>query len=316
MSAPPPAPPEPPAGTEYRLLDCGHGRRLERFGPVVLDRPAPEATAPRRDGIGLWRAADGRFDRTEALTGVWTWAGRRIDGPPDPWRVRIGPVAFGLRVNDYGHVGLFPEHATLWPWATEQVAALRSRAVETAGPPVRPRVLNLFAYTGGMTLALAAAGAEVTHVDAAQAVVSAARHNAALSGLADAPIRWLTEDAARYVARELRRGRTYDGVILDPPTFGRGPGGETWKLDRDLPGLLAGCVSLLAGPGAFLLLTCHTPEWPASRLADLLEDALAVGGRAGRRRGGGPVEAGPITLAADSGATLPAGQFAFATAPR
>jgi 23S rRNA (cytosine1962-C5)-methyltransferase len=267
---------------QYELLDFGGGRRLERFGPLLLDRPCPACEGLDRAAPELWAAADARFEllgeragRSSVpplgqcggrphLRGTWKLRGEA----GSPWTINHRPLVFDLKRTNFGHVGLFPEQAENWDWLSAEIA-LRSRQL---GRPLK--ILNLFAYTGGATLAAAAAGAEVTHVDAARNIVAWARRNAELSGLAEAPIRWMAEDAMKFARRELRRGNRYDGVVLDPPSYGHGPRGEPWQLDRHLPELLACCAELLAPAPRFVLLTCHTPSYPAERLCEMLAGAL------------------------------------------
>jgi len=231
---------------QYELLDFGAGRKLERFGPWVVDRPSPAAQDHAQKTPELWSQAAARYDRSEGQRGNWLLASEIANA----WQVPCGDFVLELKLTEHGQVGLFPEQAENWNWIVEQVRA--------AAAPIK--VLNLFAYTGGSTLAAAAAGAEVTHVDAAAGVVTWARRNAQLSGLSDAPIRWITEDARKFVRRELKRGRQYDAVILDPPGYGHGPGGEAWKLEEHLGELLAMCDELTAGRRQFVLLTCHSAE--------------------------------------------------------
>lgn len=248
---------------EYELIDFGAARRLERFGGVVVDRPCPTAG----DGLPAvpahWARVDLRFDRANDQSGRWTGRGAECDGSA-PWLARHGELTFELRPTPLGQVGLFPEQATCWDWIAQQVRRVGRGA----------RVLNLFAYTGGSTLAAAAAGAEVVHVDAARPMVAWARRNATRSGLSAAPIRWIVEDAAKFVAREARRGRRYDGLILDPPSYGHGPRGEPWKIERHLDDLLSGCAAILAERPAFVLLTCHSPQLGGERLHDALARSL------------------------------------------
>ncbi len=211
-----------------------------------------------------------------------------------------------LRPTEAGQVGVFPEHAALFPWLLDRLADGGE-----AGPQsttTQPRtVLNLFAYTGMATLALAAGGFAVTHVDAARPTVGWARRNADLSGLADRPVRWIVDDALAFSEREVRRGRTYDGVILDPPSYGHGPGGQTWRIEQDLERLLQVCARLLQ-PSGFLLLTAHTPDlWPG-RLAELVASALD--------RPDGEVERGPLGLETADGRVLELGGFARASRSR
>ena len=243
---------------EYQLLDFGAGRKLERFGPYVLDRPSPAAANAERMRPELWPQAAARYKRT-AEAGGWVREGEIAE----PWTIAAGPLRFELKLTEAGHLGVFVEQAANWAWIAEQV-----RAAE------RPfTVLNLFAYTGGSTLAAAAAGASVVHVDAAANVVAWARRDAAASGLAERPIRWIAEDALRFARRELKRGRQYDAVILDPPAYGHGPRGEPWKLEEHLPELLDLCFALTSARRAFVLLTCHSGEFAAPRvLADSLRE--------------------------------------------
>lgn len=251
---------------QYQLLDFGDGRRLERFGPWVLDRPAPAAELAARRNPSAWQEADARFDRDgEGESGRWTGEHEL----PPRWTIRHAPFSLELKRTEFGHLGVFPEQAGNWDWIGEQVCA--------AGRPVR--VLNLFAYTGASTLAAAAAGAQVTHVDGARNVVAWARQNAGLSGLAEAPIRWIAEDAQKFVRRELKRGNRYDAVILDPPSYGHGPHGEVWRLSKHLPWLLQACGRLTAGQPRFMLLTCHTPGFSPERLRRLLLEAIGDAGQ-------------------------------------
>jgi 23S rRNA (cytosine1962-C5)-methyltransferase len=196
-----------------------------------------------------------------------------------------------LKRTDFGHVGLFPEQAENWDWIAAQVRRVPPSAASAM------KILNLFAYTGGSTLAAAAAGAAVTHVDAARNIVTWARHNADLSGLAEAPVRWITEDAVKFVNREIRRGNRYDALILDPPSYGHGAHGEVWRLAEDLPRLLALCAELTTPRPRFVLLTCHTPGFSPIRLRELLA----------HRFGSAHVDAAPLALVASTGQSLPNG---------
>ncbi|NUQ64965.1 MAG: class I SAM-dependent methyltransferase [Pirellulales bacterium] len=265
----------------YQLLDFGEGRRLERFGPLVLDRASPAAEKEGKGDPDAWRRADARFDQT------WQCRGDL----PERWAIAHGKVMFELKRTEFGHLGVFPEQAANWDWLEERLRAERA--------PIK--VLNLFAYTGGSTLAAAAAGAEVVHVDAARNIVAWARRNGELSGLADAPIRWIAEDAMKFVRRELRRGNRYDAVILDPPSYGHGAHGEVWRLSKHLPKLLAMCDELTAGRRRFVLLTCHTPGFGPERLRDILAETLGDLGT---------VLAAELTIRAATGRRLPAGVVA------
>jgi len=244
---------------DYALLDFGAGRRLDRFGSVIVDRPAPGvADVPVLDP-GAWTAACARFGRAAGADDLAGW-----DSPgdlPTPWDVAIDGLHVELRLTPAGQVGLFPEHAEPAAWAAERARATGARL----GRP--PEILNLFAYTGLATLALARAGARVVHTDASRPAVAWARRNAARSGLDTAPIRWIVEDARAFVAREVRRGRRYDGVMLDPPTYGHAPrGGAAWRIETDLGTLLAGCAALMGPAPAFFVLTAHTAGLDAGEL--------------------------------------------------
>jgi 23S rRNA (cytosine1962-C5)-methyltransferase len=274
----------------HELIDAGGGRRLERFGELVLDRPAPMVEEAPRDPAA-WSSADLRFDRYVGWTSV-------ADTEPQPWVVDDGDLRFELRPTDTGQVGLFPEQAPNRAWVRAAIAD----AVRIGGSEAPPSVLNLFAYTGAMSLAAAAAGATVAHVDGSRPAVAWARHNAELSGLADRPIRWLVDDAETFVGREIRRGRRYDAVILDPPSYGHGARGATWRLEDRLDVLLDRCAELTADDPAFALLTAHTPGFGPDRLAEAL--AAAFGRRVSE------VEAGELGLRAQTGAQMRLGAWA------
>jgi 23S rRNA (cytosine1962-C5)-methyltransferase len=262
----------------YALLDCGDGRRLERFGPRVVDRPAPGAADPRRDATP-WERADLRFDRTPGWSGL----------DRSPWTIAVDGVTVELRATSQGQVGLFPEHLRFWPWLRD---AITDRA--------EPAVLHLFAATGATTLALARAGARVTHVDGSRPTVGWARHNAELADLASRPIRWIVDDALSFTQREARRGRRYGGVVLDPPSYGHGPDGARWELRTALPELLD-AVAAVAADDAFVLLTAHTTGLEPDDLRDVLDDAF---------HGAGSIAAEPVAMTAESGAMLPLGAAA------
>jgi 23S rRNA (cytosine1962-C5)-methyltransferase len=268
----------------YELLDAGDGRRLERFGELVVDRPAPTAFEPVRDPAA-WTGADLVFRRYVG----WTAVGDEV---PGAWIVDDKTLRLELRPTDTGQVGLFPEQGANRAWVHEVI-------VRAGGSP---SVLNLFAYTGTTTLAAARAGASVTHIDGSRPTVAWARRNAELSGLSDRPIRWIVDDAARFVAREIRRDRRHDALVLDPPSYGHGPGGRSWKLEERLPELLATCATVTAHDPAFVVLTAHTPAFGPDRLAEEL--AIAFGWRPSE------VEAGELGLVARSGARLRLGAFA------
>jgi hypothetical protein len=263
----------------------------KRFGDRVTDRPYPAALGARGDPEA-WAGADLRFDRDRGWTGAAT--------ARDPWPVTIEGVTLELRPTDAGQVGLFPEHAAMLPWLVHQVARRTGDAdPATSGP--RPAVLHLFAYTGLATLATVAAGARLTHVDASRPAVGWARGNATRSGLDDAPVRWIVDDAVAFTAREIRRGRRYAGVILDPPSYGHGPGPGAWQLERDLSALLDACVEVLE-PDGFALLTAHTEGFDSDRLAGDLAAAT--------RRPAASMDAGDLALETPDGRLLRLGAFA------
>jgi len=270
----------------YQLLDFGHGRRLEAFGPWRLDRPCPAAERFAPAHAGAWAEAHARFERTGESQGRWI----AREALPPRWTISHGPMRLELKPTDFGHLGVFPEQAANWEWL----------AAELARCPQPARVLNLFAYTGGSTLAAAAAGAEVVHVDAARNVVAWARRNAEHSGLGEAAIRWIVEDAQKFVRRELRRGNRYDAVILDPPSYGHGAQGEVWRLSKHLARLVQWCGQLTAGRRRFILLTCHTPDFGPQRLKRLVAQSLGDTGR-------GTLDAAPMAITAADGRELPSG---------
>jgi 23S rRNA (cytosine1962-C5)-methyltransferase len=251
---------------DYALLDSGHGRKLERYGSITVVRPEPQCWWSPRLGDDAW-AADAVFDPAdEDDAGRW-----RMAGPmPETWPLAWNDVRFNARLTSFRHLAFFPEQGANWRFIHERVRA--------AARPLR--ILNLFGYTGVASLAASAAGASVTHVDASKKSVAWARENAALSGLDDRPIRWICEDARKYVQREVKRGSRYDGVILDPPKYGRGPTGEVWRLFEDLPALLQDCAALLAEDADFIILNAYAARISGLSLSHLMAEALA--GRTGR----------------------------------
>ena len=251
---------------DYELLDCGDGARLERFGPLTVDRPAPGALAPRRDAAA-WPAADLRFEPVRG------WSGAGLETATAGWSARLADLAVELRATAAGQVGVYPEHAAHLPWLMDQIRA-------RGGADASVEVLHLFASTGLTTLALAREGAAVVHVDSARPAIAWARRNAERNGLEDRPIRWITDDALTFARRERRRGRLYAGIVLDPPTYGHGARGAstTWSFERDLGALLEACVAILEADG-FIMLTAHTEGVGMWDLEHELRSAL--GDRAG-----------------------------------
>ena len=271
---------------DYEVLDTSEGEKLERWGKYLLVRPDPQViwNTPKEDPC--WRKYDARYNRSS--TGGGKWSNLRL---PERWQVAYGALTFNIKPMNFKHTGLFPEQAANWDFAQSQI--------RRAGRPVS--VLNLFAYTGAATLACAAAGASVCHVDAARGMVSWARENAKSSGLEDAPIRWIVDDCAKFVEREIRRGRRYDAVIMDPPSYGRGPSGEVWKLEENLYPFVELVTGVLSDRPLFFLINSSTTGLAPSVLTYLLETLLS------RRYGGSTVsdELGlPVT---HSGLMLPCG---------
>jgi 23S rRNA (cytosine1962-C5)-methyltransferase len=257
------------AWDDYALIDSGDGRKLERYGRFTVVRPEPQCFwAPRRPD--LWAGADAVFDPTAAEddedAGRW-----RLNGSvPDAWPLSWDSVRFTGRLTAFRHLAFFPEQAANWEWLDSHIRARKAP----------PKVLNLFGYTGVASLVCAAAGAQVTHVDASKKAIGYARENAALSGLEDRPVRWICEDARKYVQREVRRESRYEGIILDPPKYGRGPEGQVWRLFEDLPELARLCASLLSENASFLLLNAYAARVSGPALAGMLSEACAErGGR-------------------------------------
>lgn len=244
----------------YELIDSGNQRKLERFGSVVLSRPCSQAAWRPRLDAATWAGADAEFDREEGNR----WKGR--SPLPKEWILHMAGFQLRLSGTDFGHLGVFPEQQALWRWIGDTLRA--------AHRPTALRVLNLFAYSGGATLAAAQADAEVCHLDASRGMVDWARANAELNGLSGRPIRWIVDDVHKFLNREIRRNRPYDAILLDPPSFGRGREGELYKIEQDLPETLDLCGRLLSDTPLFLLLSAHTPGFTPVALANLLQQAL------------------------------------------
>ena len=256
---------------DFAVLDCSRGEKLERWGKYTLVRPDPQAIwdTPRTDP--RWHTADGRYSRSH--TGGGSWDKRTL---PPSWDIRYRDLTFRVKPMNFKHTGLFPEQAVNWDFVMDKI--------RKAARPIR--VLNLFAYTGGATVACAKAGAAVCHVDAAKGMVAWAKDNARLSGLSDAPMRWVVDDCAKFVEREIRRGKTYDAIIMDPPSYGRGPNGEMWKIEEGLYPLLAECVKLMDDEALFFLINSYTTGLAPTVLSNALKVAM----------GRGNIEAGEVGL--------------------
>ncbi len=273
---------------DYELLDTSGGERLERWGDIILIRPDPQIVWNTGHRHPLWKKAHARYHRSKAGGGQW-----EVYKPiPDVWQIGYdNTLRFRLKPMGFKHTGLFPEQAVNWDMMAEMV--------KNAGRPLR--VLNLFGYTGGATLALAKAGASVTHVDASKGMVTWGRENVTDSGLADKPIRWLVDDCGKFVAREQRRGNTYDAILMDPPSYGRGPGGEVWKLEDNIYDFVKECVKLLSDNPLFVVINSYTAGLSPSVMQYILGSLID----------GGTVEADEIGLpVTQSGLVLPCGSTA------
>lgn len=276
---------------DYTLLDASGGERLERWGEVALIRPDPQILwdTPRRHP--LWKNAHARYHRSSTGGGHW----ERFKPIPDAWEIGYGTLRFRLKPMGFKHTGLFPEQAVNW----DVMASL----IRGAGRPIR--VLNLFGYTGAATLACVAAGAHVTHVDASKGMVTWGRESAAASGLADRPMRWLVDDCGKFVLREQRRGSRYDAIVMDPPSYGRGPGGEVWKLEEQIYPLVKDCAALLSDRPLFFIINSYTAGLSPSVMQYILASLVVP-------RFGGAVTADEIGLPVEqSGLTLPCGATAI-----
>ncbi len=277
---------------DYELIDTSGGERLERWGKVLLIRPDPQIiwNTPRRDP--RWRQADARYIRSSSGGGHW----EMLKEVPPVWEIGWEGMTFRLKTMGFKHTGIFPEQAVNWKYAMEQI--------RNAGRPVS--VLNLFGYTGAASHACAKAGATVCHVDASKGMVQWAKENAAASGLADKPVRWLVDDCTKFVQREQRRGHHYDAMIMDPPSYGRGPGGEVWKLEEQLYSLVEMCIPILSEHPLFFLLNSYTTGLSPAVMEYLLGVML-------QPRFGGSVQAQEIGLRVTStGRSLPCGSTAIA----
>lgn len=267
-------------GAQYQLLDFGDGRKLEQFGSLILDRSCPAALEFSKREKEKWSRAHVLLDEK----------GKVVEGqPPKAWETQFGRLRFELRITAFGHVGVFPEQYCNWHWLSQ-----------TVGARPNAKALNLFGYTGGTTQALAGAGAQVVHVDAAAPSVTWARHNAQRAGMEALPIRWIVEDARKFVSREIRRGNQYDVVVLDPPSYGHGPTGKSWKIENDLWPLLDDCLQLLSqSPSPVLLFTAHSLQPNEQQIAEAVAEHF----------GDESIAAGRMLLSDSSGRALDAGYF-------
>ena len=273
---------------DYEVLDTSAGEKLERWGKYILVRPDPQViwNTPKDDP--LWRKYDARYARSN--TGGGKWQNLRL---PAQWQVRYKELTFQVKPMNFKHTGVFPEQAANWDFMMEKI--------RNAGHPIR--VLNLFAYTGGATIACAAAGASVCHVDAAKGMVLWAKENRDLSGIPEENTRFIIEDAKAFVQRELRRGNHYDGILMDPPSYGRGPNGEVWKLENELYGLVDLCAQAMSDTPLFFLINGYTTGFSYTVLQNVAQRCLCS-------RYGGRAEADDLALAVTSGGVLPCGATA------
>jgi 23S rRNA (cytosine1962-C5)-methyltransferase len=232
---------------DYEVLDTSCGEKLERWGDYILVRPDPQVIWDTPKEHKGWRNMNGHYHRSSKGGGEWEFFNL-----PQQWSIKYKELTFNLKPFSFKHTGLFPEQAANWEWFGSKI---RNEIKQTARPI---KVLNLFAYTGGATLAAAAAGASVTHVDASKGMVTWAKENAASSGLSDAPIRWIVDDCVKFVEREIRRGNHYDAIIMDPPSYGRGPKGEIWKIEDSIHPLVKLCTQLLSEKPLFFLINSYT----------------------------------------------------------
>lgn len=270
---------------DYEVIDCSKGEKLERWGDYILVRPDPQVIwdTPRKEKG--WHKMNAHYHRSKKGGGEWEFFDL-----PQQWSIHYRSLTFQLKPFSFKHTGLFPEQAANWDWFSE--------LIKKAGRPVK--VLNLFAYTGGATIAAAAAGASVTHVDASKGMVTWAKENAASSGLADAPIRWIVDDCVKFVEREIRRGNHYDAIIMDPPSYGRGPKGEIWKIEESIHPLVKLCAQLLVDRPLFFLINSYTTGLQPAVLSYLIGTEL--------KRFPGKVTADEIGLPVNSnGLALPCG---------
>lgn len=275
---------------DYELIDTSSGERLERWGDVVLIRPDPQIIWETPKKNPLWQKADARYHRSSSGGGSWQF----LQKVPPVWKIRYGGLTFRLKTMGFKHTGIFPEQAVNWDFTM--------RKIRDAGRPIK--VLNLFGYTGAATLACLKAGAQVCHVDASKGMVTWAKENAAESGLADLPVRWLVDDCVKFVQREQRRGNRYDGIIMDPPSYGRGPGGEVWKLEDQLYPLVQMCLPILSENALFFILNSYTTGLSPAVMEYLLGVLM-------KKKFGGCVFADEIGLpVTESGLVLPCGSTA------
>ena len=279
---------------DYELIDCSEGERLERWGKYILIRPDPQVIWSTPKTNGLWYNADARYIRSSSGGGSWD-VYKKL---PDVWQIGYSELKFNIKPMGFKHTGIFPEQAVNWDMTARVIADAHRNDI---------KMLNLFAYTGGATVSAMNAGATVTHVDASKGMVQWAKENAESSGVSDRPVRWLVDDCKKFVEREIRRGNRYDIIIMDPPSYGRGPGGEVWKLENEVYLLCGLCAKLLSDDALLFLINSYTTGLSPSVMSYILGSLIVP-------QHGGKVSADEIGLpVADSGLVLPSGASAYWT---
>lgn len=274
---------------DYELLDSSSGEKLEYWGKYLLRRPEPQAVWSDKASEEIWKRSDARYFRSSTGGGKWQFYNKNL---PDRWQIKYNKLTFNIKPMGFKHTGLFPEQAVNWDWFSE--------IIKNAGRQVR--ILNLFAYTGGATVAALAAGAEVVHVDASKGMVTWAKENVISSGLGDKPVRYIVDDVKKFVAREFRRGKQYDAVIMDPPSYGRGPSGEVWKIEDELYPLIIDCMKILSEKPLFFLINSYTTGLSPAVLMNVLKMTL-------EKKYGGHISSDEIGLpmSRKTGMVLPCG---------
>ncbi len=271
---------------DYELIDTSDNERLERWGNYILIRPDPQIIWKNTQVSPLWKRADARYNRSSSGGGEWSQSKL-----PEQWHIKYRDLTFAVRPMGFKHTGLFPEQGANWDWFSD--------LIKKANRPIK--VLNMFAYTGGATMAAAAAGAAVTHVDAAKGMVNFAKENAVLSGLSECPIRYIVDDCKKFAEREIKRGNKYDAIIMDPPSYGRGPGGEIWKIEDSIDEFIGICANLISDKPLFFLLNSYTTGFSPLTMSYIINNKITS-------RFGGHTEAGELALpVSESGLPLPCG---------
>lgn len=277
---------------DYEVIDCSGGEKLERWGKYILVRPDPQVIWDTDKKAPQWRKMNGHYHRSSKGGGEWEFFSL-----PEQWSINYKGLTFQLKPFSFKHTGLFPEQAANWDWFSD--------IIKNSGRPKNEvNVLNLFAYTGGATMAASAAGASVCHVDAAKGMVTWAKENAVLSGLDERPIRYIVDDVKKFVEREFRRGRKYDGIIMDPPSYGRGPGGEVWKIENELFGLIESCLNVMSDNPLFFLVNSYTTGMSGNVMSNIYKLTLC-------KKFGGEIDIDEIGLpVTNGGLVLPCGYSA------